>query len=326
MEEKQKKKSKKEKLDEIEIKNKEKLYFDSTFQYLCDLENELSSDNNSKEKIYHKQIEEKAKEKKMQKIKETFKSKTMAIDKNKNKKNRKQIKLTTKKNFSEDLKNEEEKNNFENNENNLLKNEEERNEENEEKNKENEENKENIEKKEKKKEKEKLNKFGKKALRKIFKKLTSTFNKNDINLMIWEVDTNLDGYIDYNEYENMYKRCVIDEKEREPKKLYHLIQFLMFDKEKKGYITEEDTLEVLCIRNTNGLDNAINDIFGVETNENGKKIIKKRETLNYVEFADIMHKLNLKKRMQLMNKKKIFCDKIKEEAIQNAKNNNLQNQ
>ena len=179
---------------------------------------------------------------------------------------------------------------------------------------------------EKKKEKEKLNKFGKKALRKIFKKLTSTFNKNDINLMIWEVDTNLDGYIDYNEYENMYKRCVIDEKEREPKKLYHLIQFLMFDKEKKGYITEEDTLEVLCIRNTNGLDNAINDIFGIETNENGKKIIKKRETLNYVEFADIMHKLNLKKRMQLMNKKKIFCDKIKAEAIQNAKNNNLQNQ
>ena len=322
MEEKQKKKSKKEKLDEIEIKNKEKLYFDSTFQYLCDLENELSSDNNSKEKIYHKQIEEKAKEKKMQKIKETFKSKTMAIDKNKNKKNRKQIKLSTKKKFSEDLKNEEEKNNIENNENNLLKNEEE-------KNNENEENKENKEenKDKKKHEKEKLNKFGKKALRKIFKKLTSTFNKNDINLMIWEVDTNLDGYIDYNEYENMYKRCVIDEKEREPKKLYHLIQFLMFDKEKKGYITEEDTLEVLCIRNTNGLDNAINDIFGIETkDENGKKNIKKRETLNYVEFADIMHNLNLKKRMQLMNKKKIFCDKIKAEAIQNAKNNNLQNQ
>ena len=321
MEEKQKKKSKKEKLDEIEIKNKEKLYFDSTFQYLCDLENELSSDNNSKDKIYHKQIEEKAKEKKMQKIKETFKSKTMAIDKNKNKKNRKQIKLSTKKKFSEDLKNEEEKNNFENNENNLLKNEEEKNNENEENKENKEENKE-----KKKHEKEKLNKFGKKALRKIFKKLTSTFNKNDINLMIWEVDTNLDGYIDYNEYENMYKRCVIDEKEREPKKLYHLIQFLMFDKEKKGYITEEDTLEVLCIRNTNGLDNAINDIFGIETNENGKKIIKKRETLNYVEFADIMHKLNLKKRMQLMNKKKIFCDKIKAEAIQNAKNNNLQNQ
>ena len=317
MEEKPKKKSKKEKLDEIEIKNKEKLYFDSTFQYLCDLENELSSDNNSKEKIYQKNIEKKANEKKMKKIKQNFKSKTLAIENKK--KNKKHIKIGTKKKFSEDLKNEEEKNN------NLDNNEIDNN-KNQSKNEENKEIKEENEKKEEKKE-EKLNKFGKKALRKVFKKLTSTFNKNEINLMIWEVDSNLDGYIDYNEYENMYKRCVIDEKEREPKKLYHLIQFLMFDKEQKGYITEEDTLEVLCIRNTNGLDNAINDIFGIENkDENGKKNIKKKETLNYIEFAERMHNLNLKKRMQLMNKKKIFCDKIKEEAIQNVKNNNLQPQ
>ena len=316
MEEKPKKKSKKEKLDEIEIKNKEKLYFDSTFQYLCDLENELSSDNNSKEKIYQKNIEKKANEKKMKKIKQNFKSKTLAIENKK--KNKKHIKIGTKKKFSEDLKNEEEKNN--NLDNNEIDN------KNQSKNEENKEIKEENEKKEEKKE-EKLNKFGKKALRKVFKKLTSTFNKNEINLMIWEVDSNLDGYIDYNEYENMYKRCVIDEKEREPKKLYHLIQFLMFDKEQKGYITEEDTLEVLCIRNTNGLDNAINDIFGIENkDENGKKNIKKKETLNYIEFAERMHNLNLKKRMQLMNKKKIFCDKIKEEAIQNVKNNNLQPQ
>ena len=109
MEEKPKKKSKKEKLDEIEIKNKEKLYFDSTFQYLCDLENELSSDNNSKEKIYQKNIEKKANEKKMKKIKQNFKSKTLAIENKK--KNKKHIKIGTKKKFSEDLKNEEEKNN-----------------------------------------------------------------------------------------------------------------------------------------------------------------------------------------------------------------------
>ena len=45
--------------------------------------------------------------------------------------------------------------------------------------------------------------------------------------MIWEVDTNLNGYISYDEYERMYKRCVVDKKELEPKKLYTLIQFLM---------------------------------------------------------------------------------------------------
>ena len=35
--------------------------------------------------------------------------------------------------------------------------------------------------------------------------------------MIWEVDTNLNGYISYDEYERMYKRCVVDKKELEPK-------------------------------------------------------------------------------------------------------------
>ena len=174
------------------------------------------------------------------------------------------------------------------------------------------------------KEEEKLrhDRFGKKALRKIFKKLTGTFNKKDIELMIWEVDTNLNGYISYDEYERMYKRCVVDKKELEPKKLYTLVQFLMFDKEHKGYITEEDTLEVLCVRNNNGLDNAINDIFMEEIKDEKGKIIRtknKRETINYEEFSERMHSLSLRQRTLFMNKKKSFCDKIKEEAIQNSK-------
>jgi Ca2+-binding EF-hand superfamily protein len=174
------------------------------------------------------------------------------------------------------------------------------------------------------KEEEKLrhDRFGKKALRKIFKKLTGTFNKKDIELMIWEVDTNLNGYISYDEYERMYKRCVVDKKELEPKKLYTLVQFLMFDKEHKGYITEEDTLEVLCVRNNNGLDNAINDIFMEEIKDEKGRIIRtknKRETINYEEFSERMHSLSLRQRTLFMNKKKSFCEKIKEEAIQNSK-------
>ena len=47
-----------------------------------------------------------------------------------------------------------------------------------------------------------------------------------------------DGYVSFEEYEKMYKRCVLDEKEREPKKLYYLVQFLMFDKEQTNYITK----------------------------------------------------------------------------------------
>ena len=46
---------------------------------------------------------------------------------------------------------------------------------------------------------------------------------------------------------------------------------------------------------------------------------KKRETINYEEFSERMHSLSLRQRTLFMNKKKSFCDKIKEEAIQNSK-------
>ena len=156
----------------------------------------------------------------------------------------------------------------------------------------------------------------------MLKKLTGKFNKKDIELMVWEVDTNLNGYISFDEYERMYKNCVIDKKEREPKRLYTLVQFLMFDKDHKGYITEEDTLEILCIRNNNGLDNAINDIFMIEVKDekgNIKRTKNKKETVNYEEFEERMHSLSLRQRSILMNRKKIFCEQLQEESKKYAK-------
>ena len=283
-----------EEVSKVEIKNREKFYFENVFKDLCALEKEPSSDENSKEKKYLREIEEKVKQKQMKiqygsissknKLKKSGKKK-----KQMNSENDSKISLADKKEYEEDTKN---------NQIDLYKDPE--------------------------KEEEKLrhDRFGKKALRKIFKKLTGTFNKKDIELMIWEVDTNLNGYISYDEYERMYKRCVVDKKELEPKKLYTLVQFLMFDKEHKGYITEEDTLEVLCVRNNNGLDNAINDIFMEEIKDEKGRIIRtknKRETINYEEFSERMHSLSLRQRTLFMNKKKSFCEKIKEEAIQNSK-------
>ena len=282
-----------EEVGKVEIKNREKFYFENVFKDLCALEKEPSSDENSKEKRYLREIEEKVKQKQMKIQYGSLKSKTKKGGKKKkpkNSENESKISQAEKKEYAEDTKN--------NNQIDLYKDPE--------------------------KEEEKLrhDRFGKKALRKIFKKLTGTFNKKDIELMIWEVDTNLNGYISYDEYERMYKRCVVDKKELEPKKLYTLVQFLMFDKEHKGYITEEDTLEVLCVRNNNGLDNAINDIFMEEIKDEKGKIIrtkKKRETINYEEFSERMHSLSLRQRTLFMNKKKSFCEKIKEEAIQNPK-------
>ena len=288
-----------EKINRDEIKNREKFYFENVFKDLCALEKEPSSDENSKEKKYLREIEEKVKLKQMKIPNNGFISKTMTASQRKQSK-----KKTNLKNYGNESKISVPQNNKKYAEDSK---------------------KEKVDLyKDPEKEEEKLrhDRFGKKALRKIFKKLTGTFNKKDIELMIWEVDTNLNGYLSFDAYEKMYKRCVIDTKELEPKKLYTLVQFLMFDKEHKGYITEEDTLEVLCVRNNNGLDNAINDIFMEEVKDEKGKIIrtkKKRETINYEEFSERMLSLSLRQRSLFMNKKKNFCEKIKEEAIQNSK-------
>ena len=46
----------------------------------------------------------------------------------------------------------------------------------------------------------------------------------------------------------MYKRCISDETGLEPRKLFNLVQFLMYDKTFKGRVTVEETLQILYVR------------------------------------------------------------------------------
>jgi len=303
-----------EEYNNVEIKNKEKIYFENVFKDLCALEKEPSSDENSKEKKY-KNIKGKnisfTSTKKPKKNNNTIKKNNTEDSKKVNsppktkKKFEEDINLDSDSSLSEDSSDSQKKEKSVENYLDLYKD------------------------PEKEEEKLRRDRFGKKALRKMLKKLTGKFNKKDIELMVWEVDTNLNGYISFDEYERMYKNCVIDKKEREPKRLYTLVQFLMFDKDHKGYITEEDTLEILCIRNNNGLDNAINDIFMIEVKDekgNIKRTKNKKETVNYEEFEERMHSLSLRQRSILMNRKKIFCEQLQEESKKYAKakkDNNL---
>jgi hypothetical protein len=276
------KETQQEKLDKIEIKGYEKVRLNYVFDKLMAYEEEASSDDNSKEKQYQMKIAEQAEKKKMKKIENDFKSKTT----NKLKK----------KKYKED----EEKNNEMS--------------ETERKNK----------KEEDEKKKKKERKFSVKALRKVIRTLCGEFTKEELKNLIWECDDNLDGFVSEREFINMYKKCITDENEEEGKKMFYLIQFLMFDKDEKHEITVEDTLEILCARNPNGVDQALDNIFDEEIfdeNTNKKKKVKK-ESIRFLEYAQRMHDLSMKKRKEIANAKKILCEKIKEEALANAKEKN----
>ena len=69
--------------------------------------------------------------------------------------------------------------------------------------------------------------------------------------MIWEVDEDLDQKIRWKEYEMMFKKCMKDERDQkglEPRALFNLVRFMMFDQEGRGLITAEDTYNLLFVR------------------------------------------------------------------------------
>ena len=85
--------------------------------------------------------------------------------------------------------------------------------------------------------------------------------------MIWEVDEDLNEEISFYEFELMYKRCIFDKSELEPRNMFHLVEFLMFDKGEHKRISIEDTLELLYVRAKNyntetTLDDEIEYLFG----------------------------------------------------------------
>ncbi len=116
--------------------------------------------------------------------------------------------------------------------------------------------------------------------------------KSQVNLIIWEVDDDLDGYVSKEEFLTMYRRCIVSdalakksglEPRLEPRKLFNLVQFLMYDKTFKGRVTVEETLQILFVRyGRDKLDDEIKAIFGEEEkNPDGSD-----KEITYGEYVD----------------------------------------
>ena len=60
----------------------------------------------------------------------------------------------------------------------------------------------------------------------------------------------------------MYKRCIFDKTGLEPRNLFNLVQFLMYDIAGRCKITVEDTLELIYVRYPEQLEEHIHSIFG----------------------------------------------------------------
>ena len=105
----------------------------------------------------------------------------------------------------------------------------------------------------------------------------------EVKEFIWEVDDDLDGSISRDEFDIMYKRCISDETGLEPRRFFNLVQFLMYDKEFKGRVTVEETLQILYVRHgREKLDQELKEIFGDdEKTEDGQE-----KEISYGEYVE----------------------------------------
>ena len=131
------------------------------------------------------------------------------------------------------------------------------------------------------------NKIGPGDLMKVLTFLGCKPLRSEVNLIIWEVDDDLDGYVSKDEFQTMYKRCIDDKTGLEPRQLYNLVTFLMYDKEFKGKVTVEETLQILYVRyKRERLDEQITFIFGdEEKNDDGTE-----KEITYGEYVEKMNK------------------------------------
>ena len=113
---------------------------------------------------------------------------------------------------------------------------------------------------------------------KVLTDLALKLLKSEVALYIWEVDDDLDGFINWDEFLKMYKRSISDALHMggtglEPRRLFNLVQFLMYDRDFKGKVTVEETLQIMYVRyGREHLDDEITAIFGQEeTNPDGSE-------------------------------------------------------
>ena len=138
----------------------------------------------------------------------------------------------------------------------------------------------------------------------VLLKLGLNPSRSECKLIVWEVDDDLDEHINWNEFKNMYKRCIMKNSELEPRKLYNLVMFLMYDsKEFKGSVTVEETLQILFVRNgRDQLDLEIQAIFG----EDQKNIDGVEKSINYKDFLD---KIQQRNRNDFLAWEEMMCKK-----------------
>lgn len=107
--------------------------------------------------------------------------------------------------------------------------------------------------------------------------------RGEVDDLLWEVDEDCDGAVDWAEFCALHRRCREDAAEAEPRGLFNVAEFLMRDRDGSGSISLEAAMEITYLRHGRAqLDAQLEAVFGTSDLNSGA-------TLGLTEFMARLH-------------------------------------
>lgn len=110
--------------------------------------------------------------------------------------------------------------------------------------------------------------------------------------MVWEVDEDLDGQLNWTEFKLMFTRNILDKTGLEPSRMFNLTQFLIYDHNENGMVSVDETMNMLYARyGRSTMEMKLKELFGTDMHETGRE----GGEIPYDKYIEAVNKVQMNK-------------------------------